>query len=371
MYNKLAIIGASYLQLPLILKAQSLGYETHVFAWKAEDVGERAADFFHPVSITEKEKILEECIKLDVCGICSIASDLASITVNYVANAMNLCGNSMACTKKSTNKYEMRKAFWTAGDPVPESIEVDRTMHVKRLPFDYPVIVKPTDRSGSRGICKVNNPAELDNAVKKALDISFEKRALIEQYIDGREYSVEYISYKGRHHFLALTRKYTTGAPFFIETRHVEPADVSCACLDHIRAIVEHALNTLEITNGASHSEIRIDDHGTIKIIEIGARMGGDCIGSDLVMYSTGIDYVRAVIQVACGQEPDLAPVQKKIKAESVYMFSQKDVDEWQRLKKFKPECILRDVYYTPEALGKTTDSSNRVGCYIRKVINE
>ena len=82
--KKLAIIGASYLQEPLIQKAKSMGLETHVFAWAAGDVGEKSADHFYPISIVEKEQILKTCQEIDVDGICSIASDLAMLTVNYV-----------------------------------------------------------------------------------------------------------------------------------------------------------------------------------------------------------------------------------------------------------------------------------------------
>ena len=85
MCKHLAIIGASYLQLPLIEKAKEMGYTTHVFAWKANDVGEAAADHFYPISIVEKELILKKCREIRICGICSIASDLAAITVNYIA----------------------------------------------------------------------------------------------------------------------------------------------------------------------------------------------------------------------------------------------------------------------------------------------
>lgn len=98
---------------------------------------------------------------------------------------------------------------------------------------------------------------------------------MIEEYVEGQEYSVEYISYKGKHTFLALTQKYTTGAPHFIETAHLEPAVVSKDILDRIKSIVERALDSLAIQNGASHSELKVDSKGNIKIIEIGGRMGG------------------------------------------------------------------------------------------------
>ena len=107
--KKLAIIGASYLQEPLIEKAKSRGIETHVFAWKVGDIGERTADFFYPISIVEKEQILKKCQEIGIDGICSIASDLAAIAVNYVAEKMGLTGNSMKCVEVSTNKHSMRQ----------------------------------------------------------------------------------------------------------------------------------------------------------------------------------------------------------------------------------------------------------------------
>ena len=104
MKEKIAIIGASEFQNPLILRAKEKGYESHVFAWEAGDIGEETADVFHPVSIVDKEKILEICRAEGIAGICSIGSDLASLTVSYVAEALGQRGNSMASAELSTNK---------------------------------------------------------------------------------------------------------------------------------------------------------------------------------------------------------------------------------------------------------------------------
>ncbi|SEH64684.1 ATP-grasp domain-containing protein [Ruminococcus flavefaciens] len=365
--SNLAIIGASYLQLPLIEKAKEMGFTTHVFAWAANDVGEKAADYFYPISIIEKEKILEKCREIGICGICSIASDVAMVTVNYVANALGLVGNSPEATYKSTNKHAMRLAFEANGDPSPKSYLVDETTNLSSLQLDYPIIVKPTDRSGSRGICKLHTAEGLSNAVSHAIEESFEKKALVEEFAEGQEYSVEFISYHGRHHFLQLTQKYTTGEPHFIETGHLEPAPVEEEMVECIKQVVTHALDTLGIENGASHSELKIDNNKIIKLIEIGGRMGGDCIGSDLVRYSTGYDFVRMVIDVACGNEPVFENVCKPCKVKSVFMFTQEDVDEFEKMKNEQPEKILKIVSYYPENLGHVTDSSNRVGCYIVK----
>lgn len=367
MEKNIAIIGASYFQLPLIKKAGEMGYITHVFAWPANDVGEAAADFFYPISIVEKEAVLEVCQELKICGICSIASDLAVITVNYVAEKMGLTGNSMASAMKSTNKHLMRIAFEENKDPSPKSVLVDKTADLSQIELKYPVIVKPTDRSGNRGIYKLETSEGLEEAVQYAMSECFEKKALIEEFAEGQEYSVEYISYHGKHYFLALTLKYTTGAPRFIEAGHLEPAPIDEDRLEQVKTVVTHALDTLEIRNGASHAEIKIDREGKIKIIEIGARMGGDCIGSDLVQYSTGYDFVKMVIQVACGEKPDFTRVCTPIAVESVFILNEEDLKTFRELKENNPGDLLRVVDMKLKFNDRIMDSSDRVGCYIRK----
>lgn len=365
MKKNIAIIGASYLQMPLIEKAKQMGYTTHVFAWAANDVGETAADYFYPISIVGKEEILNKCQEIGICGICSIASDLAMITVSYVAEQLGLPGNSVQATAKSTNKHLMRLAFEENGDPSPASILVDETTDLSKLHLTYPIIVKPTDRSGSRGIYKLTDPSDLPEAVHSAMEQGFEKKALVEEYAEGQEYSVEYISYQGEHHFLAMTKKDTTGAPHFIETGHLEPAPVDIETLEQVKAVVSHALDSLELKNGASHSELKIAEDGTIRIIEIGGRMGGDCIGSDLVRYSTGYDFVRMVIQVACGEAPDFTRVCNPHPAAVRFIFTETDLIAFEVLRRDHPERLLRVVDWHPENIGKITDSSNRAGCYI------
>ena len=365
MEKNIAIIGASYLQLPLIEKAKEMGYTTHAFAWAANDVGETAADYFYPISIVEKEEILNKCREIGICGICSIASDLAMVTASYVAEALGLPGNTVQATAKSTNKHLMRLAFEANGDPSPVSILVDDTTDFSRLHLSYPVIVKPTDRSGSRGIFKLTDPSGLPEAVRSAMEQGFEKKALIEEYAEGQEYSVECISYQGQHHFLAMTKKFTTGAPHFIETGHLEPAPVDEKTLERVKAIVTHALDSLELKNGASHSELKIAENGTIRIIEIGGRMGGDCIGSDLVRYSTGYDFLRMVIQVACGEAPDFTRACEPHPAAVKFIFTREDLEAFEALRREQPERLLKVVDWHPENIGKITDSSNRAGCYI------
>lgn len=361
--HNLAIIGASYLQLPIIEKAKAMGYTTHVFAWSAGDVGESAADYFYPISIVEKELILEKCREIGISGICSIASDLAMVTVNYVAEHMGLIGNSLDCTYITTNKHAMREAFLKNGDPTPKSILVESMEDLAGTDLDFPVIVKPIDRSGSRGITKVEKAEDLENAICRAKQQGFLKCALVEEFAAGIEYSVECLSWKGNHTFLAMTRKYTTGAPNFIETGHLQPAPIETDLLERVKGTVFHALDSLKIAYGASHSELKIDADGNIKLIEIGARMGGDLIGSHLVELSTGIDFVKAVIQIAVGEAPNVERRWNR-KAGIRFVFSQQDIMVLKKLKESHPQMLLEeDVSYSCNE--KVEDSSMRFGYFL------
>ena len=359
--KKLAIIGTSYLQVPLILKAKEMGIETHAFAWAANDIGEKLSDYFYPISIVEKELILKKCREIHIDGICSIASDLAIQTVNYVACALGLTSNSMECTAVSTKKHLMRERFSLRDDPSPVSYMISNEEEAKERNLSYPIIVKPLDRSGSRGITKVCNPKELKEAIKKARNEGFDKHVLIEEFVEGDEYSVEYISWQGEHHFLTLTKKYTTGAPAFIETGHLQPAPVSQELLERIKMVVSHALDSLEVEYGASHSELKVDEKGSIKIIEIGARMGGDLIGSHLVRLSTGFDFLKAVIDIAMGNKPELI-FDSHYDASAVRYIL--DSDGYQSLRIIKEtesiHIIESDLENKPG--NEVTDSGNRWG---------
>ncbi len=364
--KKLVIIGANDFQNQLILKAKSLGYETHVFAWECGDVGEKTADYFYPVSIIEKENILEQCRQIKPDGICSIASDLAAITVNYVAENLGLPCNSTQYTPIQTNKYLMRQALTDAGVPCPKFLHTGENVNSSQLEaFTFPIIVKPTDRSGSRSIMKLDSVDGLQHAVRSACNASFEKKAIIEEYLEGAEYSMETISYQGKHHFLAVTKKYTTGAPHFIETGHSQPSDLPPVLIKSAIDMIFRALDALHVENSAGHAEFRVDNAGNIRIIEIGARMGGDCIGSDLVYLSTGQDFIKMVIDVACGNPPQINDMWLHRSAEIHFLFDQDDVDAFERLRKQKPESIYRVSDFDFSNAGNVSDSSTRIGYYI------
>lgn len=393
---KLAVIGASHFQLPLIEGARERGCEVHAFAWECGDVGESAADVFHPVSIIDVDRIVEECRRVGIDGVCTIASDLATVAVCHVADALGLVGNSLECMHASTDKGNMRRAFEAGGDPSPRSLTIVLTgddAGCAHAPDDassslalagddldrfepaahglrYPLIVKPADRSGSRGVTKLEGPGSpisVGEALRHALEQGFGGRAVVEEFVEGDEFSVEGASWDGGHRILAITRKCTTGAPRFIETAHLQPAGLSVGTAARIESVVVHALDTLGVRYGASHSELKLSPDGVIRLIEVGARMGGDCIGSHLVPLSTGIDYVGSVIDTALGREPDLSPTGTPAAAAARFLFDDSDRRVLERVRRERPD-LVRHVHMTadPQVAGQVvSDSSTRLGHFV------
>ena len=367
--KKIAIIGGSYLQLPAVLKAKELGYEVHCFSWADGAVCAEKADYFYPISIVEKEEILKVCKRIGIDGITTIASDVAVLTVNYVASQMGLISNPDEYSKITTNKYLMRECFAKNGIPSPLFAKADKNNTYNIEGFKFPLIVKPTDRSGSRGVEKVQNSLQLDKAIDRAKKEAFSGSAIIEEYVTGREISVESISYEGKHYILQITDKVTTGAPYFVELEHHQPSSLSIEVKEKVRAIVQNALDSLHIQYGASHSELKITKDDKIKVIEIGARMGGDFIGSHLVKLSTGYDFLEGVIKVAIGEfiEPSIT----NHNYSGVYFLS----DETTQLKsiienwKNYPEIIEAEI--TDSELRKIECSGDRSGYFIYKSLKK
>ena len=298
--KKLAVIGASYLQLPLVRKAKELGLEVHCFAWEDGAVCKPEADGFYPLSVVEKRRILEECRRIGIDGICTIASDVAAPTVAFVAESMGLPGNSYESALRANNKFRMRNAFRQAGVPCPQ-YRMIHTVEESDGMENFPFIVKPSDRSGSKGVSLVHNREELRKAVAEAVSASFQGEVMVEEYVEGREISVEFISCRGKHYPLQITDKVTTGAPHFVELEHHQPAQLTAGECKDIYAVTVRALDALGITDGASHTEFKLTAKGPV-IIETGGRMGGDFIGSDLVQLSTGYDFLKGVIEMALGE---------------------------------------------------------------------
>lgn len=359
--KKLAVIGASYLQKPLLLKAKEMKIETHCFAWEEGAVCKNIADFFYPISITEKDSILDKCKEIGIDGITSIASDLASPTMCYVAEKMGLISNSYSVAVVAANKYKMRKCFVDNQVNSPRFILANENYSLEN--FKFPLIVKPTDRSGSRGVLKINHQEEVEQAVKRAQKESFTGEVIIEEFITGAEVSVETISWKGEHYILAITDKVTSGEPYFVELEHHQPSMLPSEIQLKIKNLTIKALKALNITYGASHSEFKITEKGDVFAIEVGARMGGGFIGSDLVQLSTGYDFLKGVIELSLGKFNE--PVLDERKNSGIYFLTKETekIKQYIEQSAFYPEIVKAEI--TDSKIRPAQSSADRNGYFI------
>jgi len=299
--KKLAIIGANEYQLPLVEKAKEMGIETHCFAWDKEGDTEcrGIADYYHPISILEKEQILEKCKEIKIDGVASIMVDYAVPTVAYIAQNMGLPGNRYEDALITTNKYLLRQVFYRHGVKSPRFATVRESVDLSG--FHYPLIVKPTDRSDSVGVIKVEREKDLKDAIQKAINDSYCKEAIIEELITGSEVSVDSISWNGKHYLLAIKDKdISKSIDFLLLAKHY-PSLLSEEIQNKIKDETIKALDAINFKYGAANTQFKINDAGDVFSIEINPRMPGDHAWMTIPLHN-GYDYLKGVIDVALDQ---------------------------------------------------------------------
>lgn len=363
MKGKIAVLGANEPLIPFYRQAKSLGYQIIGIAIEKGAVCKEYCDKFYPISFADKEKVLEVCKKEKIDGITSFSLESALPTLVYVAKAMGLVSNSEESIAITQSKYSQRKALLDAGIPVPKFFLIKNVEELSIVKCNFPIIVKPVDSGGSQGICKVESSDKLADAYHYAVSYSRSSLVIIEEFVDGREFSVEYISHQGKHYFLQITDKVTSGAPRFVEMQHHQPANISLAIKLRIKEMVEHALTALKIADSASHTEIKLNSRDELYIIETGARMGGDYISSDLVRLSTGYDFVDGAIKLAIGQFEE--PVFPYSKNSGVLFYSKlaPEVGDMIRRHDQWPEIVEWEI--SDEPLMDVTSNADRRGYFL------
>lgn len=282
-----------------------LGYEGHYFSMPDGKVEDGKVDFFHDINIFEKDKITETCRELGVDGVVATTELSVPITA-YVAEQLGLLGVPYEVAQVITDKYRNRECIKGLPELLsPKYVEATCLADIEQSDVPYPMILKPINLGGKRGITVVKDESELAQAFEYAAN-SFRKGTkpviITEQFLDGgMECSVESITFKGQHTIVQITQKDSSGAPHCVELGHHQPAPLSKAIWDKVVRGVSSGLTAIGITNGPCHTEIKIID-GEVYLIEFNARPGGDHIWWPMVELSTGFDIIGAVAQAATGE---------------------------------------------------------------------
>ncbi|WP_460283975.1 ATP-grasp domain-containing protein [Clostridium botulinum] len=299
----LLIIGAGQFQVPIIKRARQLGYKTIVTDYDCNAKGFEYADIALTISTLDKEKTLEVIKDYKVDGVLT-TSDLPVRTVAYVCEKLNLASIPYKAAIICTNKFLLRECMRENNIATPRYCLVDKNEQKficdKLEQFKFPLIIKPVDSSASRGVIKLENKQSIKGAYNESVIYSKSGQVIIEEFIDGNEYSVEALTQNGETCIVAITEKTTSGYPYFVEERHIVPANLKEKEEEQIKEIVKKCINAIGLDNSASHSELKLTPNGPV-IIEIGARLGGDYITSDLVPLATGINMIDYAIRLSLG----------------------------------------------------------------------
>lgn len=319
------IIGAGFLQSFVIKRAKELGYKTFAVDGDKNAVGFKYADFSECINIVDEKACLEYARENHVDGVLTAATDYGVLTASYIAGELNLNGLNYESAKLIKNKYLVRKClFEKRVDDTKQAFEVNSDTNIEALSekIKYPVMVKPCDGSGSRGAGRVDKAEDLKRACEYAMSGSITNRAEIESFVTGNEYGAETFVENGNIHVLAVMKKYMTKPPFYAELGHEYPSDLSQNLENKVRECVIRAVKALNINFGSVNMDLLISDDNKVHIVDIGARMGGNLIGSHIVPLGTGVDYIGNMIKAAVGDETDFKANTKSHVATSLLALS-------------------------------------------------
>lgn len=311
--KRLLVLAAGILQVPVIKKAKEMGIYVIAADGDPNAVGLKYADKVIVVNITSEGEVLKVAREEHIDGVIHPCSEVSMNVMGRLNDELGLSGINREQAIRATNKHLMREAFEKGNAPSPKSFlteNVDDAWMYLQNDFSTDGILKPSRNSGSRGIAKVSRDMEKADFVKAydiALNESRDKSVLIEQFIEGPEFSIEIIVWNGKVNVLTVTDKKTTGAPHFVELGHNQPSCFSATEVETLKAAAVAGVKALGVNNCACHAEAKLME-GKAYLMEIGARLGGDFISTELSHLSTGIDMVAAAINVALGVEPDLKP---------------------------------------------------------------
>lgn len=363
----LMVFGGGVLQHSLVTTALRKGLRVLLLDPDPRAVAAEDSDVFCVVSGDDFDETLRLAKEYDVCGIVTAATDKPLLMMQRIASTLGLPFPSLAAVRATTHKDLLKAVLESEGLACARGSMVGSDgPHLERVQdLCYPLVVKPTDSSGSRGVSLVDNESELEVAIGEAFRQTRKGDVLAEEFIEGPEYSVESLTCSGHTTVVQITEKFTTGFPYLVEMGHVQPGALNPVSRKAIIEITKNLIQAIGLDHCACHTELKLTEQGPV-IIENGCRLGGDFITSVLTPASTGVDMEAALIDIASGRKPDLKP---KLDQGSAVRYLElpvgatvDEIADWSGL--FDDTFVLSaSLALKPgDRVGRITDSLNRYG---------
>jgi biotin carboxylase len=315
MKRKILIMGAGVYQVPLIRKARDMGLETIVVSPRGTYPGIPLADVFLDLDTTDADGILAAVRDLGISGVATTGTDVCVPSMGRIVDALGLPGTGHAAACRSMDKVLMKRAFRERQVPTA-SFDMFTDLAAARAFADrsgYPVMVKATDSSGSRGITKVDRPEAMEAAWDRARAISRSKQVIVEEFLSGLEFGAQAFVHGDRVAAVFPHGDTVTPAPYFTPIGHSMPTRLTGDQQSQVAVVIEQAVRAVGLRDCVSNVDLMLVD-GQPKIIEIGARMGATCLPESISIYS-GMDAYEHVIRLALGEHPPVSTTARQANA--------------------------------------------------------
>ena len=316
--KRVFMLGAGFMQGVAIRAARALGCTVVAADGNPSAVCATEADEFVCIDLKDTARLIDYARYLQQNGgldaVFTAATDF-SAAVAAVAAACGLRGHTLEAALNATDKVRMRGCFRKAGVPSPAFVELSAAdlaapvntleQRLGELAGHFPLVVKPVDNMGARGCSLVKGLSGLQEAVVTAVRHSRSGRVIVEEYIEGSEFSIEGLVFGGRLYITALADRHIFFPPYFIEMGHTIPSDCPQEIADEVMSVFERGVHALGLTDGAVKGDILVRN-GKAFVGEIAARLSGGYMSGWTVPYSCGLDITAAALTLALGGSPRL-----------------------------------------------------------------
>ena len=353
--KKIIIIGAGLLQVPAIQIAQDMGLYAIVFDYNKDAHGMKIADLPMVVSTRDVDGSVRAARDLskqmEINGVITVGTD-ASTTVAAVANALGLPGNRFEDAYAASNKIRMRERFKKNNVPQPNFFPVwnyEETIEAFRH-LNKPVVLKPADNMGARGVMKVENESDILAAFNRAKSSSPSGEVIIEEYMDGPELSIDMLIYDNEIYVTGVADRIIEYPPFFIETGHIMPSNLDKDKIDNAIKVMKDGIKALNLKIGAAKGDIKVTKNGAM-VGEIAARLSGGFMSAYTYPLSTGVNLIKNAIEIALGNPPsDLKPKWNKFSVEKAFLPGTGIIESIDGIEKAKNINGIKEVFIKTKA---------------------
>lgn len=314
------ILGAGLMQTPAILSAKELGYKVCVVDADEKAVAIPKAHEFRKIDLKDKEGILEYALELQKNGglecVFTAGTDF-SASVSYVCEKLNLPAHSFTAATNASVKTQMRQCFSESKVPSPKFFKVsksdldDSLLRNIESAISYPFVIKPVDNMGARGCRMVRNQKEFLPALQVAIECSRSGFAIVEEYMEGPEFSIDALVYNGTFTVTGFAIRHIKYEPYFIEIGHTMPAVLEKSVHDQLISVFALGAKALGLTCGAAKADIKFTSKGPM-IGEIAARLSGGYMSGWTYPYASDLNLTKQGLLIACGKEPE-ALIQNRV----------------------------------------------------------